>query len=324
MREEEEYYIKNSLQGLEDLKYLVKEDCHKIIDQISFYLNELIVSSKSKNAPKVGSHSELKKIITEKIITNFKDILLTNVDCKKINFVDFLEKKSFGQIDKLLGIVEEVKEVLSLCLPGNSIDFVIHADRLEVTSEFDVRNINGDNLVHIYSCFRKLLSKKVLLVYKLRKDINKVTLVFDLSHSQNGHYRVNLQDEVGLELLFSNTLPNYYVGQDTLHKLKKHLCLEITADLKVHRHEAVPRAVKEKFVLRQFQKEVFYFPFLFRPISIIIPKRGEIVSKDLILDNTIGHRNDGSAQSCESIFKVKNSKWPQYYLDFFHLLVANE
>ena len=126
----------------------------------------------------------------------------------------------------------------------------------------------------IYQYFRQLLAQQSLLTFSvetLADQSAKLSLQLDLRHQDQVVYRV----PVGEGICFSSIFP-YYIVQDwaSVAAQGAHYCLNIKADGNIEELPAIP----EQFMKNSPEAVLLHFRFLFRPVSLIIPGKGEIIS----------------------------------------------
>ena len=96
---------------------------------------------------------------------------------------------------------------------------------------------------------------------------------------ENLFYEIDFRPEVPLCLSLSNVLDGYHISVENLRALHRHPCLEISPDLKIVRYQGIPESYKHYYFAKDFDKSIIHFPFLFRPLSLIIPKGGRLTSE---------------------------------------------
>ena len=100
--------------------------------------------------------------------------------------------------------------------------------------------------------------------------------------------------------------------------MEKHVCLEITPELELRRYSRIPDQLKRELNSNKSQvPQIVHFPFLFRPVSIIIPDKGKL---RLLYEISISG-DTGSGTSLVQKQEVASKSIPKFkYIDIFSLM----
>ncbi len=196
-------------------------------------------------------------------------------------FTDFISSSSFKNVnlivDNFLNVQELLKilEVLPLYLKIAQFFKFDNCPLLYIKNsclEFIGKLSSAQNLetskTELYSCMRKLLREHTLVTFELDEASNEIKLYCRID-DQDSKYFVSCSDSDEITLVLPSIISHYEASEVPKHP---HLCLEITDKYSLLKHKAVPEYLFE--TIESYKKVIFYFPFIFRPLSLIIPLRG--------------------------------------------------
>ncbi|MBP5297216.1 MAG: hypothetical protein J6Y94_07805 [Bacteriovoracaceae bacterium] len=189
----------------------------------------------------------------------------------------------FSQWNKMLAALPILIKIAK-CLPWPKVEKTLIQNGLiimqgQVPAQ-DAALVNKRSTIYQY--FRQLLGLKCLLTYDLtdpsvtaevaQGETNpQLTLQLDLRHREDLVYHV----PVGDGICFSSIFPSYKAPDwAAVAALGPHLCLVIHPDGQSEELGHIPEHFRETFP----SAELLHFRFLFRPVSLIIPGKGEIIS----------------------------------------------
>ncbi len=182
---------------------------------------------------------------------------------------------SFAQWNKILTVLPILVKIAK-CLPWPQVEqTTITGDLITMHGHLPAQE---STLLRkrstIYQYFRQLLAQQTLLTFSVETLVDqsaKLTLQLDLRHQEQVVYQV----PVGDGICFSSIFP-YYIVQDwpAVAAQGAHYCLNIKADGNIEELTAIP----EQFMKNSPEAVLLHFRFLFRPVSLIIPGKGEIIS----------------------------------------------
>lgn len=234
---------------------------------------------------------------------------------------------SFATWDRLLSVFDDLSDVIECFDFKKECSFEINNDYLIFHGPFDMEKWSPDTKRRVYSFTKTLLAKQSLLTYQYSKKSGEhfMTLVLDISHRADEFTSFAARDEGKPGLLFSGILENYSVSEDTLSQLDKHMSIEVRDDYSVVKRDHIPQEYKENYRETSFEKSIFYFPFLFRPLSLIIPFKGERLKISDFqpqphYSSQISLRDTGSVNGNTKPWLFKQeAEGNSYFLDFFQL-----
>ncbi|OUR98632.1 hypothetical protein A9Q84_04235 [Halobacteriovorax marinus] len=303
----------HGIQTLEDIQALGDIHLTPLIDRATFHIGEI----HRKAELSLSNLDEYAKVKT--FLETTVDQLLTNYTLKDFGSHQVLFQKKFDSMslkdwDKLLS-------VLPISLHIVSIFKFIGTQNIQLSSEgITFRGLikTDQNITKyrelVYKATRKLLSHQSILTYKIDvlddERMCWLELKIDTSHDENLSYCLDYRKKLGTWLGFSNIFEKYIIPHEQVKDLPRHLVIEINNELEVKTFYRVPDSYTKRFK----DKEILHFSFLFRPISIIIPRKGCIINKATL--RKIRDTGSGLEQQ-----EVENRlKYLFRYIDFFSLI----
>jgi len=307
-------YLDKTFEALDDLSALVGSSALPIVSQIGFYLSETKrLEEKDKQFEKIDG------IVFDFIITSFKELVTcfftANKYIKECTVTGKGEHYSFPEWNKIFETLPGLLKVINFFQIENEIEFILEDNGIRVITDL-VENQNITNFrKKCYEVLRELIRKKTLLTYKITRDDNiKLDLFLNISHSEDTIYECLINQNKKFKLGFSNIFEQYQIGELEAAALPRHLCLEITQDLQLKKHQGIPKQFTQ--VLGEFQ--IIHFSFLFRLVSIIIPFRGKLIKTssyqrvgDTGRGDTLGLRRDVNVPGTHNICR---------YVDLFKII----
>jgi hypothetical protein len=303
----------NGMQTLEDIQALGENHLNPLIDRAAFHIGE--IHRKAEFSFENLNEFEKVKGFLEKTV----DQLLTNYTLKdlgarQVMFQKKYESMSLANWNKLLSVLPTSLHIVSV------FKFVGTQNILLSDKEIVFRGIiKTDETITkfrelVYKGTRKLLKEKSILTYKIDQLEDErmcwLELKVDMSHDDNLSFCVDFREELGLWLGFSNIFDSYKVSPEQARDLPRHLVIEINEELEIQKHYRVP----DRYTRTIKDAEMLHFSFLFRPVSIIIPKKGRVINRA-----TLEHiRDTGSGLDQQ---EVENQKYNSFrFIDFFSLI----
>ena len=267
------------LSTLEDIQLLSEFSLSPLIGRAYFHLSEIKRKADFINMGQVAHYEAVTKIFDEKFESIFTEYL-----SDKSKFLDFKYYKSTSKIDLkkwnlIFEIIPEVLSVVSLFQVSGEIKTHLNENQIRISGMIKEESILQLNRKFIYIVTRKLLRQKVLLTFNLgqsEKDgLFKLDLKVDISHDENLSYQVNFNvgPKENYLLSFSNIFFKYRVKFESVKDFGDHNIVEVTNDLEVKHYTGILDSNS-----LELSKEILHFPFLFRPVSIILPMKGNLSS----------------------------------------------
>mgnify|MGYP005635401265 FL=1 len=289
-----EHSFQKGLQGLEEIQLLGGEDLTPLLGNISFHLSEL----KRKTLEEVDENKcfeDLSNSLSSHIESIFTEYIKSNSEITQAQI--FFSDCSWGnkEWNSVLNIISPMLELVNLSGFKKIVQLVQEKDVLKLRGWIGQDTSIESKRIEIYSIFRNLLKNKVILTYSIieteKFDESILEIIFDLSHNENVLYEVTGDKEYE-SIGFSNVFSRYEVlSKEDIPKFK-HNIMEINKKLELNRISYIPRQLKESTV-------VIHFPFMFQPISFVIPHAGELNY-------------------------IESNKMKTNYIDIFDLIVASK
>jgi len=244
-----------------------------VINQIGFYLSETKrLEEQDKKSDKIDG------VVFDFIKSSFKELLMcffsANKYIKEFTVTGIGEHYTFPQWNKIFETLPDLLKVISFFQLENELELVLEKNGIRViTCLVENQNIKSFRS-KCYETLRGLIKKKTLLTYKITQgDQIKLDLFLNISHCEDTIYECPINQHKNFKLGFSNIFEQYQISEYEAASLPRHLCLEITKDLQLKKHQGIPKQFTQ--VLGEFQ--IIHFSFLFRLVSIIIPFRGRLI-----------------------------------------------
>lgn len=269
--------FRNVDQAIDDLMSLSDPEIYTSLGALSFHFNEAkrkIKKSVKKNY--LGEFPNIERFFNKNLEKIIEEYLFKNKRLNQANIsIDskLMELNHSNIILDILPIIIRMSEIFSM---SSSFDFKVSKGVVSIGGCLtDKIDINGNKEI-INSIILNLLDHNIVTTFNLEQIEDgdpRLQLKFDISHDPNLAFRIDLREKLGLEVYFPNMVSNYFIHRNKLESLGKHLILEITEDLTLNRFNQLPPHI----LFDKGEQRIFHFHFLFCPISIIIPKEGEII-----------------------------------------------
>lgn len=255
----------------------------ELFTRLSFIENE--ISDVKNNALDNFTDVQVKTFLTKEILNIFTSFFSNNI-LKNVNFV---LNESLNTQD-LLKIIEILPNYLSI-MPYFRFDnypvLCIEKNLITLTGKLSVDQDLEEHREKIYIQIKKLLQQNALLTYKLSNIGNEISLVCHID-SKFQKYFLSCEGEDDVTLALPSVISHFETSEIPKHR---HLCLEITDKFTLVKHQGVPENLTLKS--ESSDRVIFYFPFIFRPLSLIIPIRG----KNLPFIGSSSNENTGCVEN---------------------------
>jgi hypothetical protein len=273
--------FEKSLSTLEDIQMLSEFKVSPLVSHAYFYLSELKRKADAMSTGQVSHFDQVGLVLDEKITSIIEDFF-----GNKSRFKDFTFNKNTQKIDlkKWNLVLETIPEILSIVTLFNyhgPVDVKFDDNRFLLSGLIlEDGNLERSRKL-IYVITRKLLRAKVLLTFKLEKTARsglfKLDLKADLSHDDSLVYRIHFKINKNEQYMvgFSNIFTQYRAQLEDVQAVGEHNIVEIGSDLSVKHEMGVPELSRKESA----NKEILHFSFLFRPLSIILPMKGNLVTE---------------------------------------------
>ena len=303
----------SGMETLEDIQALGENHLNPLIDRAAFHISE--INRKAEFSFKnLNQFSEVKSFLEKTIDQLLTNYTLKDLGAHQVLFQKKYESMSLESWNKLLSVLPTSLHIVSvfnfvgtqniqLSEKGISFRGLIKTDQ-NITKFREL----------VYKASRKLLKEKAILTYTI-EDLEDermcwLELKVDTSHDENLSFCVDLTDNLNLWLGFSNIFDAYKITGEQASTLPRHLVIEINENLDIQKHYRVP----DRFTGTIKDKEMLHFSFLFRPVSIIIPKKGRVINKSALQKN----KDTGSGLEQQEVENRSNNSFR--YIDFFSLI----
>ena len=272
--------FEKSLSTLEDIQLLSEFSLSPLIGRAYFHLSEMKRKADEISLGQVAHYDAVAKVLDEKFESIFTEFFSNKSKFKKFDYYKSTNKIDLKKWNLILEIIPEVLSVVSLFNYHGEINARLDENRLLVSGMILEDGFLELNRKFIYVVTRKLLRQKVLLTFNLQKTARaglfKLDLKVDISHEDSLVYKVNFKvgPKENYFVGFSNIFCHYRTLLEDVKMVGEHNVIEIGSDLSVNSFFGVPDLSR----LESANKEILHFPFLFRPVSIILPMKGNLSS----------------------------------------------
>lgn len=273
--------FEKSLSTLEDIQMLSEFSLSPLIGRAYFHLSEMKRKADEVNLGVTVGYDAISRVLDEKFESILKDFFCNNSKYKKFDYYKHTGKIDLKKWNQVLETIPEILSVVSLFNYHGGVEARFDESRLLISGMILEDGSLEMNRKFIYVVTRKLLRQKMLLTFKLEKTAKaglfKLDLKVDISHDDSLVYKVNFkvspkeQYSVG----FSNIFCRYRALFEDIKKIGDHLVIEVLSDLSVQHKFGIPDLTR----LDSANKEILHFSFLFRPVSIILPMKGNLSSE---------------------------------------------
>lgn len=266
-----------SLNTLEDIQMLSEFSLSPLIGRAYYHLSEMKRKADESKQGVVAHYDAVAKVLDEKfesILTEF----FNNTRYKKFEYHKSSSKIDLKKWNLILESIPEILSVVSLFNYHGDIQARLDDTRLLITGMILEDGHLQMNRKFIYVVTRKLLRQKILLTFTLEKTAKtglfKLALKVDLSHDDALVYKVNFKvaPKENYYVGFSNIFCQYRALLADVQTVGEHNVIEIGNDLSSRHYFGIPDLTR----LDSANKEILHFPFLFRPLSIILPMKGNL------------------------------------------------
>ncbi|MBC7428296.1 MAG: hypothetical protein H7336_06775 [Bacteriovorax sp.] len=273
--------FEKGLNTLEDIQMLSAFTVSPLVSHAYFYLSEMKRKADAISTGQVSHFEQVGKVLDEKLSSIIEDFFGNKVKYKDFTFYKSTLKFDLKKWNLILETIPEILSMVALFNYHGSVDVRFDDSRLLISGLIlEDGNLERSRKL-IYVITRKLLRNKVLLTFNLEKTARaglfKLDLKADLSHDDSLVYRVNFKINKNEQYMvgFSNIFTQYRAQLEDVKTVGEHNIVEIGNDLSVKHYLGVPELTR----IESANKEILHFPFLFRPLSIILPMKGNLVTE---------------------------------------------
>ncbi len=280
MRQNYEHSLLEGLNSLNDLRKVVGWDKQLFIDQAIHHFNKLYNTFSDRRVRGLEKYDSVLALITKHFFEDLKKEFMGLEDIKTFYILKKTEIIDTEYWDKVFSAFDDIVSALRMFPFTGHIQLIVDKNGLKFKGRMKNITVDSDLRKNSYELTRKFLAREVFLTYKLHSvdssEGPEFELNFDFSNDNSKVYHIDLTDQYGFYLAFTNTFSNYLCTLGDLEKIPSHMCVEITNKLSIKKHKSSD--LKELFQEAD-DKTILHFPFLFRPLSMIIPGRGSITSR---------------------------------------------
>ncbi|MBP9679864.1 MAG: hypothetical protein KBD76_00545 [Bacteriovorax sp.] len=301
------------LSTLEDIQLLSEFSLSPLIGRAYFHLSEMKRKADATALGQVAHFDLVSRVLDEKFESIFTEFFSNKSKFKFFQYQKETSKIDLKKWNLILEIIPEVLSVVSLFNYHGQINAKLDDNRLLVSGMILEDGHLQMNRKFIYVVTRKLLRQKVLLTFNLEKTAKpglfKLDLKVDISHDDSLVYKVSFKvgSKENYFVGFSNIFCHYRSLLENVKSVGEHNVIEVGSDLSVKHIFGIPDLTR----LESANKEILHFPFLFRPVSIILPMKGYLATE--AYSRSLASTNDSE--------QMREQDVSTYYrtIDFFSL-----
>lgn len=267
-----------SLNTLEDIQLLSEFSLSPLIGRAYFHLTEIKRKADAKSSGQVAHYDLVAKVLDEKFESIFTEFFSNTSKFKGYQYNKDTSKIDLKKWNLILEIIPEVLSLVTLFNYHGAIEARLDEFNLQISGLILEDGNLEMNRKFIYVVTRKLLRQKVLLTFNLKKTARtglfKLDLKVDISHDESLVYKVNFKTSARENYLvgFSNIFCHYRTHLEDVKAVGEHHVIEVCNDLSMKHYFGIPDLSR----LESANKEILHFSFLFRPVSIILPLKGNL------------------------------------------------
>ena len=315
MGREIENLYKSSIEVISDLYQSSSQESRSQLEQLQFQMS-LMKNQVELETQKLNELENVKILIQEQLEHSLKLFVRRNKMGNVKTHWSSLEDISFLRLNKIVEIMPFSYFALKFFNIKRKVQYSIDGNAIVATGEIDDLVDLEKVRSQAYGLTKSMFARKVILTYEIdeNNDNEKPTLrlIFDFSNNEDFIYAIKV-DRNGTGILgLPNNFKSYRISRDKFNSMEKHHLVIITKDYQVKKVMTSPDKLRAKMP----DAEIIHFPFLFRPLSLIIPREGETMFSPRIMDNISTGCMDAPKQELAS---QKNTSNSFTYFDFFSL-----
>lgn len=294
-----------SLDTLEDIQRLSEFSLSPLISRIYFHLSEMKRKAEAERLTLVNPYETINKVLDEKFENIIHEYFGNKLKFKNYDYQKSIDKIDLKKWNLILEVIPEFLSIVSLFNYHGQVDISLDNRAIEVSGLILEDGQVEHNRKFIYLLTRKLLSLKTLLVFKLNKTertgLFKLDLKLDLSYDEESVYEVKFHtgDFETLSIGFPNLFCDYQSSSEQIVHSGEHNIIEIYNDLTIDHKFGMP----DFSSLESSTKEILHFPFIFRPVSIILPISGSQVKDSVFRNKSKNFEDDYKEQDVSNYFQ---------------------
>ncbi len=305
--------FEQGMQTLEDIQALGEYSLTPLIDQAAFHFSEIHRKAEF-SFENLNSYSKVQSFLEKTIDNLITTYALREGTTHQVLIQKKYEKMSLDSWNRLLEVLPTSLNILNIFKFVGTQNIQISKEGIQVRGLIKTDETITKFREVVYRSSRKLLEQKSILTYSIEELEDQrlcwLNINVDMAHDENLSYNVDFSETLGMKLGFSNIFKKYVINKEEASKLPRHLIIEISPDLNISKYYRIP----DHYTTDSNSKEMLHFSFLFRPVSIIIPKNGLLEKRPF----KVNCEDTGSGLEQQ---EVKNQIGYNYrYIDFFSLI----
>jgi hypothetical protein len=313
-RELDNFYNKG-LDVLGDLYQTSSSETRSQLEQL-YYQMGLLKNQAEIESEKIEQFQNIKFLLQEQLEYSLKLFVRRNkMGIVKTNWTD-ISKVSFSKLNRIVEVMPFSYFALKFFNIKRKVNYIIDENAIVASGEIDDLVDLDKVRSQAYALTKSMFARKVILTYEI--DENEIEekptlrLIFDYSNHEDYTYAVKVDEKGSGTLGLPSNFKSYRITRDKFNKMDKHHIVIVTKDFQVKKVLTSPEKLRAKLP----KSEIIHFPFLFRPLSLIIPREGEILYSPQIMDNISTGCMDAPKQELAFQNKTSNNF---IYFDFFSL-----
>lgn len=270
--------IEQSFNTLEDLYSLGDPQLYPLIERLHFHLQEIDTGRKGEKLffEEIQKPHETEGLVNLKRVFNEEVKRQTELMFRHLpagvsfDLINGLEDPTLGQLDQIISSFPVIKEASTLFQFQKNIKLWIANDCFSFSGDVPMELSLEDLREEAYALTRKLFHREVLLTFEVFESQHdgyfKIRFHCHLKNSDNPNLFIPVDSNKILKI--SGLISRFQKPLSHLYQLGEHQAYEIKPSLEID--QLTPKKIEE--ISSENDRILFHFPFLFRPLSLIIKK----------------------------------------------------
>jgi len=261
--------IEQGLSTLEDLYSLGDASLYPLIERLHYHFHE-IENNRNQASLEKKDFRHLTRLFESELNNQVKNFFRNAGAGCQVNLINGLDDASLDQLDDIVETFPLLCEATKLFQFQKTIKIWLYNDCFSVTGEIP-HDLNFEELrEESYKLTRKFFKKNMLFTFKVFETNEEgsfsIKFTCHLKNSENAGVLVPLDNKKTLKL--SGTMESFLIPNESFSQLGNHQVFYLNKDLVV----CEATAEQKSSLLTEKDWIVFHFPFLFRPLSLIIER----------------------------------------------------